>query len=231
MRTIFQLLYVAFIFAIFATAVIALIEIVATRVENHIHTQNIEEDPSDHYMKTTNNRSLHQCVFPIYYGINYDVSPDIWTDIHDAFEYWNWEADKKLFKFIGFLDVNIDNPISYGQGIGPIDTDGGNPINFGQGISIVYERCENRGATLARIDLGLFVRDGCMSSSNIALYPRALGTSHTDLISVIRHEIGHLLGLAHNPEQNALMYKWAFLGKEWLDEMIEVERRAFKVYY
>lgn len=152
----------------------------------------------------------HQCELPVYYTIDVNVPEWSRQDIINAFEYWNYYGEHRMFEYLGVSDENIGK--FGGKGL----------------VSVIYRddnTCEFLGWHKPN---SVEIISGCFGSSYIALngclfndYPQYFSTT-------MRHEIGHALGLNHNKDRGSLMYP-EVLGKNV--DISEKEFEAIKLYY
>lgn len=155
---------------------------------------------------------LRQCGLPVLYSINENVPERVKNIIIRSFEYWDDLTDQRIFFYIRPIDWFANDMWS---GIVIIDI-------------LELKQVDHKDA-LAYTNLAWY-RSGCLFKGGIRIYKESLKMSDERLESVIRHEVGHILGLGHSPYSEDLMYKVINAFDE-LKELSEWELKAFKIHY
>ena len=175
-------------------------------------------EPVSLYKVSDENVIIRQCSLPILYAINKDVPNKIQRMIIESFDYWDDLTDKDLFFYMGTTDWV---PGDKASGIIVV-------------VGLTHEvRTEEHKNTLAYVEPSTYWKDtGCLAKGSISIFADTQSKSDDMLRSVIRHEIGHILGFGHSPDSDDLMYRAIeeCLIPE-LKGLSKWELEAFRLYY
>lgn len=176
----------------------------------------IKKDPSQGYFKSTSGRVIAQCVVPIYYYIDNEVPKDSIVPIQNAFSFWNYYYNGELFVYRGITDLNVDDPTDYGFGI----------------VTVSIDYWHN-GNVLAYATLSKYLSYGCLLSTKISIYEDTLNLGYRNINNIMKHEIGHILGIKHNYLNGGLMSPTLnnMYDYDIYNDINEIEYRVFKVRY
>lgn len=144
-----------------------------------------------------------QCRMPILVAAHASLTPLEVAAVADATEYWNAELETRVFLFSGVIDDDDDQPkaeqtdgMRYQQGIGRGVLLVGRPANF------TVEAQDMAAAMLVPAD-----DDVCTYSNWIEVYwPKGDRLTKDYVVSIFRHEFGHILGLSHSRNREDLMW-------------------------
>ncbi len=177
----------------------------------------LRDRPISLYKKVKNTKiSLHRCGLPVIYLINKDVPENVKTIIIRSFKYWDDLTEKNLFFYMGITNWSSDDIRS--------------------GIIVVVDIKELKtveheaNGALAYTNLIWYTISGCLSNGGITIYKSSLELSDDRLESIIKHEVGHILGLGHSPHSRDLMHEVIRVFDRKKD-LTEWELKAFKIYY
>jgi len=161
------------------------------------------------YIITENMKPAHQCdkSLPVFYMIGVNVPADIYMVITESFNYWNSLSNKKLFMQIGYIKEVYDSE----GGITPISL-GALPSKVG-------------GRTRVGYDI-----DGCIFETKIVLNFDIQYLPVSMQHNIVRHEIGHLLGLDDSNNKEGIMNR-SVSYHEKIKNLIPIELIAFKLFY
>jgi len=175
------------------------------------------EDPKELYMTTEDGHHVHQCNLPIFYSIDKNVPEHIAELIKKSFDYWEGLTDKRLFIYSG-----IDN-----YDTSDIDTLNAGIVVIGVETEIDAHHSSAGGTAQLKWD-----KKGCIKPELlIKLHKSIMNMSDELRETVIRHEIGHLLGFKDtNDVKEDLMYR-SLVPVYDLKGLSEWELEAFKIYY
>lgn len=147
----------------------------------------IEETAPSFSLISNKGQSIKQCDEKILYAISDNLPVAFHDIVRRGFDYWNALLEHKKFYYIGIVDYTPMDPETSGFII----------------IGVSSERDSNiYGFTKYDYDHGT----GCMSSTKIFLTPSCLQDSDVLMESVVRHEIGHVLGFGHSKDEKHLMW-------------------------
>lgn len=128
-----------------------------------------------------------------YYGLL--IYPDIWNEMNSAFVNCNGAAGSyALALWSNKAHSKNDYPNSVGDNINAIFTKTDTSSDY---LGQTTRRYEVNTGKVIEADINFNMR-----------YPFGIGASSSsyDLISVLTHELGHVLGLDHDSNKNAVMY-------------------------
>ena len=172
--------------------------------------------PIELYRKIGNNSYTHQCDLPIFYGMDKSVPEELKPVIIKAFDYWDSLFKYNLFFYIG---DNLDEEIVDSEAMVV--------------VKIVEEKdsFDKSGAT-THIS-AIYNIKGCMPNPRIEVKNRILIFNDNSVETVLRHEIGHVLGFIDSQYEEDLMYKTInlFFYIDKPKEASEREKKAFEIYY
>lgn len=131
--------------------------------------------------------NLRQCLVPVMYGIAYDVPPSKDLEIESALEYWNDATGLKLFFSLGRID----------------DADLSRSLD--SAILMIHATDLDLGRRYALTGFE-YAKNGCFTKVRIVISQDAFATKDGILETIVRHEAGHALGLAHSPAFSDLMF-------------------------
>jgi hypothetical protein len=135
---------------------------------------------------TKNEDPLRQCFFPIPYVLSPDIPEKIRPVAQDGFEYWNKVVGWELFFNMGIAAFPREAVLESGLLlVTPIEGPGLNPFT-----SLQWDE-----------KLG-----GCIDSVEVVVPVSWFDYNEQALKTMFRHEVGHALGLAHNPFEGTLMF-------------------------
>lgn len=135
-----------------------------------------------------NGEKVKQCDLPLLIGL--DRSVTIWDAgaISDGIEYWNDIAGKRVFMFVGVLDFETPE-----EGL--------------PGIVVIDSSDEYTRTSCAHTTLRWDQETGCMTKVIVHLNQACLNRHEPNYIeTLVRHELGHVMGLRHNLDKGGLMY-------------------------
>ena len=139
------------------------------------------------YLLDKNELQIHQCSLPVLYGVTEDTEKVFRGPIYKAFNYWNTVIERKVFINFGTIPWRVHSP--YTRGFIPVSVLSRNDPWISD-----LESC---GKTLLSYDI-----NRCITSAKIAIVGECI-KSLDRLNSMVRHEIGHVLGLnnksSHTP--------------------------------
>lgn len=168
-------------------------------------------EPPSLYKVTETNKPLRQCNLPILYKINDNVPLDTRTAIINAFNYWDDLSNEKLFLFLGITNLTIIDSI------------------IGDTIIVEIEEHKPYKDGLAYVHRNWFA-SGCLFGGGIRIYRDTFRLPIKGLESVLRHEVGHVLGFGHSPLGSDLMHE-SIRPSKYLKGASEWEIKAFNIYY
>jgi hypothetical protein len=176
--------------------------------------------PVNLYSKLPDKTIIRQCDLPVLYVFNKEIPKRMQDITHKAVEYWNSVYGGKLFFYGGIVDYKIDDP------------------ETGALLLIdIFDRYKDKYG-LIKLDSSLAStkfkanRRGCISA-NIEIFADILDNrlDENGLQTVMRHELGHTLGLGHSDKllEDGLMEDKTSFGS--LKELSEYELKAFRLIY
>lgn len=179
--------------------------------------------PAAIYNSLKNGAHLKQCSVPILFGFSKRTPEKIKSNALDAISYWNKEYGGELFFNMGDFDTKANVSGEYGA-IVIIDTV----------PEEEYEKYFNKDKAIGRVLYSKYPsKDGCVRV-HLVVKAKLLNDEFTEtgVEGVIRHELGHVLGLGHNDyDSEGLMHGSANPKSNRLKDMSDLERKAFKLYY
>ena len=169
------------------------------------------------YKLSARNIVVRQCSFPIVYKINREVPDRQKNLIIRSFEYWDNLTEKNLFEYGGTTHLRAGGPLS-------------------RNIIVVGITNEPR-TSLTKTWLAYTTRsfyDGstaCITrKGDIKIFRPTIYKLDDVFESIIRHEVGHTLGLLHNLDPEGLMFR-TIKDTDIKKELNEWELNAFKWIY
>ena len=136
--------------------------------------------PIDLYNKLPNGNPYHQCLTPILYAINDNISDKDIKVIQRAFKYWNKVRHRTLFVYVGKSSWTKEHEEIGGLIL--VDVAKKDKYDLAMGVTSY-----NRFITLA----------GCVSAAIVIYESTFRITNEYSMESIVRHEIGHALGRGH----------------------------------
>jgi len=174
------------------------------------------------YLKIDDNDRRYCEPNKIPFVITKDVPDHLADNIQESFEYWDDLTERDLFIYMGVIDIEY-GPAFEKAGIIVIDL-------HENEVLYDHELTKENDNILALSYLRSHP-NGCIASSAIFIYSSSMNTTESSFKSIIRHEIGHVLGLGHNTDMNGLMYPTLEKYRTKVKEISEYELKAFKLYY
>lgn len=132
---------------------------------------------------------VRQCNLPIMVGSHYDVTALRADRVTSALKHWNEVTDTEFFFDLGYLEEWKDLP--------DMPMDGFVVIRIKEDEEMRDGLC---GLTYFAWDV-----KGCIKASLIHINPRCLKHGDDIFETIVRHELGHLLGLTHVNDFTKLM--------------------------
>ena len=174
---------------------------------------------SDYFLKTGNNAeiSLRQCFrlknggfIPQLYSTHPELTPDARQATINAFDYFNKILGRRAFIHVGDLD--------YRRG----------DAEAGAFITVSVREINKNGAST-----NVKYREECITKADVEINSPSLNLTQDEIESIVRHEVGHILGMQHNPDLDSLMYRYvdmSLFGKHPKD-LMDKEVKALRDYY
>jgi len=138
------------------------------------------------FLKNPKNNPAIQCVVPMLWSISRNVPRQYHETIIEGVRYWNEVLGKKIFIYIGEVDMS------------PFSLEAGGFIIIGADYM-----SKNTCATITYT----FSPHSCIAHSRVLISERCLVKDKEYLESAVRHEFGHILGLNHGAWGNVMFYK------------------------
>lgn len=148
--------------------------------------------PTSPYI-TRNNNVVRKCSPPILFGVAFNTHKVFRKPIRDAFQYWNTVTGKDLFFDLGVVPWEINDPLT--NGFIPVDV-----MSIDDPWLSQHLKVRSCGALLRSPPN----RTGCVGLAKIVAVAECVD-SLEKLNTILRHEIGHLLGLKDTPDFTKLM--------------------------
>ena len=147
----------------------------------------------DHYLnRTITGKIVRQCNFPVAFGITKNVPEEYRESIRKGFKYWNDEFQESIFFDFGDIDWSWGPQSTETDGFLAVGIVSDEDFPSPEACAVASIRHKYDCYTVVKI----FLRKRCMKDSE-------------KIQTIIRHEAGHVLGLAHFPARWSLMYSKA----------------------
>lgn len=126
-----------------------------------------------------------QCDLPQFVGASPSVPPRLRPMVRDSFLYWNEAVGKRFFVYTDDVDWEFDDK-KYG------------------GVIVVSVDPSYKRSSAANTNIR-WLGNGCMKDSFITVNPKSVDMTTDAFQTLMRHEVGHLLGLRHRDLFTELM--------------------------
>lgn len=134
---------------------------------------------------------IHQCNVPVVYGYADNTPKKIIKNTQKAIASWNKIYGKELFKYIGIIKgYNINKSID------TTPSEYNNILIIGFVKKEDFNKVFHKPNTLAETKF-YFHSYGC-ESSHILIRSESINYTNKDIENIMRHELGHVLGLDHD---------------------------------
>ena len=142
------------------------------------------------YIKSDMGQHARQCLLPVPVGIVEGTPEPLANAIRDAMKYWNSVDSRKYFISLGEVPWGASNPM----------TNGFVPVQV-----VPTDSLWNLGiGTCGNAQLIIKQASGCISRAKILIADRCTGPiEHFE--TIVRHELGHVLGLKDSVDFTSLM--------------------------
>jgi len=155
--------------------------------------------------------AARQCDLPQFAGVSPSIPIRLHASVRGAFEYWNEAIGKQIFLYVGEQPWEYDSE-EYG------------------GITIVSGEENYPRKSLAYASME-WMPDGCIKIANIVVNPKAFDRDMASFNTLMRHEIGHLLGLRHRDLFTEIMNPKASITPREPQSASQEEIRLLKELY
>jgi hypothetical protein len=139
-------------------------------------------------LKNDNDMQVRQCSLPLIFAVTSETSNEMANQIKDGVLYWNDALGKETFLYGGHVNFGINDP-------------------FGGGflaVGIVPDLPQYRNVYPCAITRMNVATNGCVMRVLIKI--RKSCTSDPDVLqTIVRHEVGHVLGLNNSSDFTTLM--------------------------
>lgn len=143
----------------------------------------------------SNGEPVKLCQIPVLIFENAYLDPRVFAAMRDSIEYWNKEIGKQIL-------LSVDDPL---------------PRQIQHIVFVVEQNGPLDNQACGRTLSEYIERNGCIERSTIIFYKECYGDKNNiidnaRIVSIARHELGHLMGLDHVEESNDLMHPqpWPF---------------------
>jgi hypothetical protein len=177
----------------------------------------LKPNPIELYRKIGNDTYTHQCNLPIFYGVDASVPDELKPVIINAFNYWDSLFEYNLFFYVG---DNLDKEV----------VDSGAVVIVG--ISKKESEPVDKMKSITHIG-PIYNIEGCMPNPRIKINNGILIFNDNSIETVVRHEIGHVLGFIDTTDSDDIMHRTIdmLLYIDEPKEASEWEKKAFEIFY
>lgn len=137
------------------------------------------------------------CDYPIKVRVASDVPECDLPTIRAAFEYWNQELGVKFFS----RDIRVVPPIEVSE-----DADIDFVMVSAEDNPQAIKEKSTKPHQMARVVNVNDAKEGCARGAFIEYFPYVVNRNYNYVRFMMRHEIGHVLGLYHSERKGNLMY-------------------------
>lgn len=144
----------------------------------------------DFYIKTSDDKPIKQCIIPIGFAIAEDTPDELKQHLRDGVMYWNEALGSKMLVDFGSTGFTLESPY----------TDGFLMVGV---VSNLKQKDLSGIHACGRTTMS-YMADGCITKSKVRIDLSCI-EDEDKLITIVRHEIGHVLGLSDTSDFTALM--------------------------